>query len=74
MRDKLPFPDFGLRKPEDVSDDMVVEEIEQEAVAIAGPYLVKKHDSFETVCSEKLRLNRSFLKMGVVYGPREAPA
>ena len=29
LKDKLPFPDFGLRKPEGVSDDMIVEEIEQ---------------------------------------------
>ena len=41
LKDKLPFPDFGLRKPEGVSDDMIVEEIEQEAVAIAGPFFVE---------------------------------
>jgi len=52
---------------------MIVEEIEQEAVAIAGPFLSKERDSFEAICSEKVRVNRSFLKMGVVYGPREAP-
>jgi len=52
---------------------MVVEEIEQEAVAIAGPYLTMERDSFEAICSEKIRVNRSFLKMGVVYGPRNAP-
>jgi len=51
LKDKLPFPDFGLRKPEDVSDDMIIEEIEQEAVAIAGPYLMKGRDSFEAICS-----------------------
>ena len=33
LKDKLPFPEFVLKKPEDVSDDMIVEEIEQEAVA-----------------------------------------
>jgi len=73
LKDRLPFPVFGLKKPEDVSDDMIVEEIEQEAIAIAGPYLTKERDSFEAVCLEKIRVNRSFLKMGVVYGPREAP-
>ena len=73
MKDKLPFPDFGLRKPEGVSDDMIVEEIEQEAVAIAGPFLSKERDSLEAICSEKVRVNQSFLKMGVVNGPREAP-
>ena len=73
LSDQLPFPDFPLRKPEGVSDDMIVEEAEQEAVVIAGPYLAKERDSFEAVCSERIRVNRSFLKMGVVYGPREAP-
>jgi len=73
LKYRLPFPIFGLKKLEDVSDDMIVEEIEQEAVAIAGPYLTKERDSFEAVCLEKIRVNRSFLKMGVVYGPREAP-
>ena len=73
LKDKLPFPDFGLRKPEGVSDDMIVEEIEQEAVAIAGPFLSKERDSFEAICSEKVRVNQCFLKMGVAYGPREAP-
>ena len=73
LKDKLPFPEFGLKKPGDVSDDMMVEEIEQEAVAIAGPYLTKERDSFEAVCLEKIRVNRSFLRMGVLYGPREAP-
>ena len=73
LEDKLSFPDFGLRKPEGVSDDMIVEEIEQEAVAIAGPFLSKERDSFEAICSEKVRVNRSFLKMGVSYGPRKAP-
>ena len=34
LKDMLPFPDFGLRKPEGVSDDMIIEEIEQEAVAM----------------------------------------
>ena len=28
LKDKLPFPDFGLRKSDEVSDDMIVEEIE----------------------------------------------
>ena len=73
LKDRLPFPVFSLKKPEDVSDDMIVEEIEQEAIAIAGPYLTKERDSFEAVCLKKIRVNRSFLKMGVVYGPREAP-
>jgi len=73
LKDKLPFPDFGLRKSDEVSDYMIVEEIQQEAVAIAGPYLTKERDSFEAICSEKVRVNRSFLQMGVVYGPREAP-
>ena len=73
LKDKLPFPDFGLWKPKGVSDDMIVEEIEQEAVAIAGPFLSKERDSIEAICSEKVRVNRSFLKMGVAYGPRKAP-
>ena len=36
-------------------------------------FLSKERDSFEAICSEKVRVNRSFLKMGVSYGPREAP-
>ena len=62
-----------MKKPDEVSDDMIVEEMEQEAVAIAGPYLEEERDSFEAVCSKKIRVNHSFLKMGVVYGPHEAP-
>jgi len=31
---------------------MIVKEIEQETVAIAGPFLSKEHDSFEAICSE----------------------
>ena len=34
---------------------------------------MKERDSFEAICSEKVRVNRSFLKMGILYGPREAP-
>ena len=73
MKDRLPFPYFGLKKPDEVSDDMNVEEIKQEAVAIVGPYLAKERDSFMVICSKKIRVNWSFSKMGVAYGPREAP-
>ena len=62
-----------MRKSDEVSDDMIVEEVEQEAVAIAGPYLTKERDSFEAICSEKIRVNRSFAKMRVMFGPHEAP-
>ena len=62
-----------MKKSDDVSDDMIVEEIEQEAVAITGHYLEEERDSFEAVCSEKIRVNHRFLKMGIVYGSREAP-
>jgi len=65
LKDRLPFPEFGLKKPDEVSDDMMVKEIEQEAVAITGPYLTKERDSFLVVCSEKIRVNWSFSKMGV---------
>ena len=73
MKDRLPFPYFGLKKPDEVSDDMIVEEIKQEVVSIAGPYLAKERDSFMVICSKKIRVNWSFSKMGVAYGPREAP-
>jgi len=69
LKDKLPFPDFGLRKSDEVSDDMIVEEIQQEAVAIAGPYLTKERDSFEAICSEKIRVNQSFFADGSCVRP-----
>ena len=34
LKDRLPVPIFDLKKHEDVSDDMIVEEIEQKAIAI----------------------------------------
>ena len=52
---------------------MIVKEVEQEAVLLAGPFILKEHDSFVAVRSEWVRVNHSFVEMKVVYGPREAP-
>ena len=73
LTDKLPYPKFGLQKSAGTSDDFIVEEVEREAVMLAGPYISKEHDSFVEVCSNQIRVNHSFVVMGVVYGPREAP-
>ena len=69
VKDELLFPDFGLSKPNGVSDDMIVKEVEQEAVVLAGPYLSKERDSCSVMCLEQIRVNHSFARMKVAYGP-----
>lgn len=72
LTDKLPYPKFGLQKPAGTSDDFIVEEVEREAVMLAGPYISKEHDSFVEVCSNQIRVNHSFVVMGVVLAKLHA--
>lgn len=73
LMDKLPFPKFHLERPAGVSDDLIVEEVEQEDVVLAGPYTLKEYDSFVECCPAWIRVNHSLLEMKVAYGPRKAP-
>ena len=45
LKDKLPFNKFGLKKPIGILEDLILEEIVQEAVVLLGPYTSKEHDS-----------------------------
>ena len=72
LKDKLSFPKFGLKKPKGISDDLIVEEVEQEAVVLVVPYTLKEHDSFVECCPEQVSVNRYFFEMKVAYGPHEA--
>lgn len=73
LKGKLSFPKFGLKKPKGISDDLIVEEVEQEAVVLVVPYTLKEHDSFVECCPEQVSVNRYFFEMKVAYSPREAP-
>ena len=70
LRDSLPFPSFGLAKPEGVFDDLIVDEIEQQVMVLVGPYNSKECDSFVDCCPDQLQVNRSFVEMKVQYGEK----
>ena len=42
-------------------------------VELAGPYLLKEHESILACCSSGSRVNRSFVVMGVRYPDRVEP-
>jgi hypothetical protein len=54
---------FGLRRPEGLSDEVIVAELEQEASDILGPWNRKKYLSLVEVCKRNLRLNRCLAEM-----------
>ena len=72
MKDSLSYPSFGLGKPTGISDELIVEEVKQEATILVGPYNQKENDSYVKCCPNQVRVNRCFLEMGVQYGAREA--
>lgn len=63
-------PTFGLRKPAGKSDEIIVAELEQDAMELLGPWNKKEYDSFTTVCCHEVRINRCLREMGVNYGLR----
>jgi len=62
LKDKLSFPKFGLKKPKGISDDLIVEEVEQEAVVLVVPYTLKEHDSFVECCPEQVSVKSLFFR------------
>jgi len=67
-------PVFGLRRPEGSSDEVIVGELERQAVEILGPWNKKEYHSLVEVCGGNLRLNRCLAEMGVAYEARPVPA
>jgi len=61
-----------LGKPPGISDELIVEEVKQEATILVGPYNQKENDSYVKCCPDQVRVNHCFLEMGVQYGAREA--
>ena len=64
---------FGLQKLEGTSDEIIVAELEREAVEILGPWNRKEYASLVEVCGKNLRLNRCLAEMGVAYDLRPVP-
>ena len=73
MKESVPFLKLALVKPPGKSDKAIVAEVEEMAVELAGPYLLKEHESLHACCSSGSRVNRSFAVMGVRYPDRVEP-
>jgi hypothetical protein len=69
----IPCPVFGLKRPSDSSDEVIMSKIELEANALLGAYNWKYHKAFLECCSRGSRINRSFHEMGVKHESRETP-
>jgi hypothetical protein len=69
----IPCPMFGLKRPSDSSDEVIVSKVELEANALLGAYNWKEHKAFLECCSHGSRINRSFHEMGVKHESRETP-
>ena len=73
MKESVPFLKLELVKPPGKSNKAIVAEVEEMAVELAGPYLLKEHESILACCSSGSRVNRSFAVMGVRYPDRVEP-
>jgi len=73
LKESVPFLKLELVKPPGKSDKAIVAEVEDMAVELAGPYLLKEHESLLACCSSGSRVNRSFAVMGVKYPDRVEP-
>ena len=73
LKESVPFLKLELVKPPGKSDKAIVAEVEEMAVELAGPYLLKEHESLLACCSCGSRVNRSFAVMGVRYPDRVEP-
>jgi len=62
-----------LVRPVGVSDESIVEEAEQEAIVLVGPYTWKEYESFVECLPSKVRVNYCIHEMKASYGPREVP-
>ncbi|XP_025823946.1 uncharacterized protein LOC112899622 [Panicum hallii] len=68
----IPCPVFGLKRPSDSSDEMIVSNVELEANALLGAYNWKEHKGFLECCSHGSHINWSFHEMVIKYESREA--
>lgn len=73
LSESIPCPQFGLVKPADVSDEVVVAELERECPELLGPYTNKEHKSFIECYPHGRRINRCLHEMKVCYEDRVAP-
>jgi hypothetical protein len=73
MKRSIPCPQFGLERPTNMTDEMIVAELERKATSLIGPYNKKEHKSFMDCCTHGCRINQSLHEMGVMYESREAP-
>jgi hypothetical protein len=54
MKRSIPRPQFGLERPPNMTDEMIVAELEREATLLLGPYSKKEHKSFVDCCCDTL--------------------
>lgn len=75
--DCLPYeitcPVFGLRNPQQKSNETIVAELEREALNILGPWNIREYDFFVAVCCHQGCINRCLHEMGVAYETRPVP-
>ena len=64
---------FGLQRPEDLSDEVIVAELEREASDILGPWNKKEYPFLIEVGKRNLHLNRCLAEVGVEYDLRPVP-
>lgn len=55
---ELPYPRFKLEREVDRSDEVIVDEIEQQACNLLGPYTEKEHEAARAILCDEGRVNR----------------
>jgi hypothetical protein len=66
-------PIFNVKRPEDMTDEEIVAEVERKVVQMIGNFTHKEWECAQRILKHQGRVNRVFDEMGVTYSPRPVP-
>jgi hypothetical protein len=66
-------PIFNVKRPEDMTDDEVVVEVEKKVVQMIGNFTHKEWECAQRILKHQGRVNRVFDEMGVTYSLDRCP-
>jgi hypothetical protein len=73
LDDDVRSPIFNVKRPEDVTDEEIVAEVEKKVVQMIGNFTHKEWECAQRILKHQGRVNRVFDEMGVTYSPRPVP-
>jgi hypothetical protein len=73
LDDDVRSPIFNVKRPEDVTDEEIVAEVEKKVVQMIGNFTHKEWECTQRILKHQGRVNRVFDEMGVTYSPRPVP-